>query len=131
MVFKFGSGTSQQVSTLTAKPPNLIPIKFPAIRYAGSYDVHVLTINEPYELYLSQYPNQMTCCYIITGLSHEQPFPSPPSPITNWTNQVLDIGVQDQLRAHLSTMRPRPSIYCPDFIAANQEDRADNVLSGT
>ena len=28
-------------------------------------------------------------------------------------------------------MKPRPSIYCPDFIAANQADRADNVLRGT
>jgi myo-inositol-1-phosphate synthase len=28
-------------------------------------------------------------------------------------------------------LKPRPSIYCPDFIAANQADRADNVLKGT
>jgi myo-inositol-1-phosphate synthase len=28
-------------------------------------------------------------------------------------------------------MRPLPSIYYSDFIAANQSDRADNVLSGT
>ena len=28
-------------------------------------------------------------------------------------------------------MKPRPSIYIPDFIAANQKDRADNCLSGT
>ena len=27
--------------------------------------------------------------------------------------------------------RPRPSIYYPDFIAANQADRADNVISGS
>ena len=73
--------------------------------------------------------NNITNCYTIT-ISHEQPIPSLPSPVTIWTNQVLDIGIQDQLRAHLSTMKPRPSIYCPDFIAANQEDRADNVLSG-
>ena len=45
--------------------------------------------------------------------------------------QVLDIGVQDQLRSHLLKLKPRPSIYCPDFIAANQADRADNVLRGT
>ncbi|KAK3078894.1 Myo-inositol-1-phosphate synthase, partial [Teratosphaeriaceae sp. CCFEE 6253] len=28
-------------------------------------------------------------------------------------------------------MVPLPSIYYPDFIAANQGDRADNVLSGS
>ncbi|KFO81657.1 Inositol-3-phosphate synthase 1-A, partial [Cuculus canorus] len=28
-------------------------------------------------------------------------------------------------------MKPRPSIYIPEFIAANQEERADNVLCGT
>jgi myo-inositol-1-phosphate synthase len=28
-------------------------------------------------------------------------------------------------------MRPLPSIYYPDFIAANQSERADNVLGGT
>jgi len=44
--------------------------------------------------------------------------------------KVLDISIQDQLRPHLCQMKPRPSIYCPDFIAANQEDRANNVLSG-
>ena len=43
---------------------------------------------------------------------------------------VLDVAVQDALKPQLSKMRPRPSIYCPDFIAANQEDRADNVLNG-
>jgi myo-inositol-1-phosphate synthase len=28
-------------------------------------------------------------------------------------------------------MKPRPSIYCQDFIAANQAERADNVLKGS
>ena len=28
-------------------------------------------------------------------------------------------------------MTPRRSIYCPAFIAANQVDRADNILSGS
>ncbi|XP_011403565.1 PREDICTED: inositol-3-phosphate synthase 1-A-like [Amphimedon queenslandica] len=45
--------------------------------------------------------------------------------------KVLDISIQDQLRPYLEKLKPRPSIYCPDFIAANQSDRADNVLSGT
>merc|ERR1712137_1460005 len=30
-----------------------------------------------------------------------------------------------------SKMGPMPSIYNPDFIAANQADRADNVIKGT
>ena len=34
--------------------------------------------------------------------------------------QVLDISIQDQLRVRLEKLKPRPSIYCPDFIAANQ-----------
>ncbi|KAM8914855.1 inositol-3-phosphate synthase 1-A-like isoform 1-T3 [Spinachia spinachia] len=45
--------------------------------------------------------------------------------------QVLDWSLQEQLRPHLSQMKPRPSIYSPDFIAANQESRADNVLTGS
>ena len=45
--------------------------------------------------------------------------------------EVLDCGLQRQLRPYLEKLKPRPSIYCPDFIAANQVDRADNVLSGT
>ncbi|EDO40192.1 predicted protein [Nematostella vectensis] len=45
--------------------------------------------------------------------------------------KVLDWGLQEQLRPHMVNMKPRPSIYCPDFIAANQMDRADNVLVGT
>ena len=45
--------------------------------------------------------------------------------------RVLDIGIQDQLRPFLEKMKPRPSIYCQDFIAANQEERANNVLKGT
>ena len=44
---------------------------------------------------------------------------------------VLDVPIQDALRPQLAKMRPRPSIYCPDFIAANQESRANNVLKGT
>jgi len=45
--------------------------------------------------------------------------------------RVLDYGLQEQLRPHMTSMRPRPSVYFPDFIAANQADRADNVLTGT
>ena len=45
--------------------------------------------------------------------------------------EVLDYDLQRQLRPYLENLKPRPSIYCADFIAANQADRADNVLSGT
>ena len=45
--------------------------------------------------------------------------------------KVLDYDLQRQLRPYLQHMKPRPSIYYPDFIAANQADRADNVICGT
>lgn len=45
--------------------------------------------------------------------------------------QVFDWSLQEQLRPYMSRMKPRPSIYIPEFIAANQESRADNVLTGT
>ncbi|KAG7170983.1 inositol-3-phosphate synthase 1-A-like isoform X2 [Homarus americanus] len=45
--------------------------------------------------------------------------------------RVLDYNLQVQLKPYMKTMKPRPSVYIPDFIAANQADRADNVLTGT
>lgn len=45
--------------------------------------------------------------------------------------QVFDWSLQEQLRPYMSLIKPRPSIYIPEFIAANQESRADNVLTGT
>ncbi|XP_074834290.1 inositol-3-phosphate synthase 1 [Carettochelys insculpta] len=45
--------------------------------------------------------------------------------------QVLDWQLQEQLWPHMEKLKPRPSIYIPGFIAANQEGRADNVLRGT
>jgi len=44
--------------------------------------------------------------------------------------EVLEYDLQRQLSPYMETMRPLPSIYYPDFIAANQNDRADNVLKG-
>lgn len=35
-------------------------------------------------------------------------------------SKVLDIQLQDQLYDHLKKLKPLPSIYFPDFIAANQ-----------
>uniref|UniRef100_A0A8C6PCI3 inositol-3-phosphate synthase n=4 Tax=Nothobranchius TaxID=28779 RepID=A0A8C6PCI3_NOTFU len=45
--------------------------------------------------------------------------------------QVLDWSLQEQLRPYMCCLKPRPSISIPDFIAANQDSRADNVLTGT
>ncbi|XP_035792310.1 inositol-3-phosphate synthase-like [Anopheles albimanus] len=45
--------------------------------------------------------------------------------------QVLEVGLQDQVYKRLAQLRPRRSIYDPDFIAANQADRADNTIPGT
>ncbi|KAJ9066868.1 Myo-inositol-1-phosphate synthase [Entomophthora muscae] len=45
--------------------------------------------------------------------------------------QVLDYDLQRQIYDEMSALKPLPSIYYPDFIAANQSDRANNVLPGT
>jgi myo-inositol-1-phosphate synthase len=45
--------------------------------------------------------------------------------------KVLDVDIQRQLYDEMQELAPLPSIYFPDFIAANQEDRADNVLEGS
>lgn len=41
---------------------------------------------------------------------------------------VLDYDLQRQLVPYLKELKPLPSIYYPDFIAANQEDRANNLI---
>jgi myo-inositol-1-phosphate synthase len=46
-------------------------------------------------------------------------------------SKVLDYDLQRQLYKHLESVVPLPSIYYPDFIAANQSERADNVIPGT
>ena len=45
--------------------------------------------------------------------------------------QVLDWDLQRQLAPHMRDWVPRPGIYDPSFIAANQEARADNVIRGS
>ena len=45
--------------------------------------------------------------------------------------QVLDVSLQQQLYPLMKDITPLPSIYYPDFIAANQCDRANNLLYGT
>jgi len=44
--------------------------------------------------------------------------------------RVLDFDLQRQLEPHMKNMVPLPSVYYSDFIAANQESRADNVIPG-
>jgi myo-inositol-1-phosphate synthase len=44
---------------------------------------------------------------------------------------VLEPTLKDQVKKEMALMVPLPSIYYPDFIAANQEDRADNLLKGS
>jgi len=45
--------------------------------------------------------------------------------------KVLDYALQEKLYPLMHDMVPLPSIYFPDFIASNQTDRADHVLTGT
>eukprot|EP00536_Pseudo-nitzschia_multiseries_P006024 jgi/Psemu1/318794/estExt_fgenesh1_pm.C_1240003 len=46
-------------------------------------------------------------------------------------SKVLDYDLQQKLYPYMKDIVPLPSVYFPDFIAANQSDRADNVLTGT
>jgi len=43
---------------------------------------------------------------------------------------VFDYDLQRQLVPYMRDIVPMPSIYYPDFIAANQEDRANNLIAG-
>eukprot|EP01114_Cavostelium_apophysatum_P007138 TRINITY_DN188_c0_g2_i1.p1 TRINITY_DN188_c0_g2~~TRINITY_DN188_c0_g2_i1.p1 ORF type:complete len:522 (-),score=178.67 TRINITY_DN188_c0_g2_i1:242-1807(-) len=45
--------------------------------------------------------------------------------------QVLDYDLQRQLIPHMKDIKPLPAIYLPDFIAANQKERANNLITGT
>lgn len=45
--------------------------------------------------------------------------------------KVMEWDLQQQLNPLMRQMVPLPSVYYPDFINANQEERADNVLPGT
>eukprot|EP00586_Coscinodiscus_wailesii_P017351 CAMPEP_0172494118 /NCGR_PEP_ID=MMETSP1066-20121228/39590_1 /TAXON_ID=671091 /ORGANISM="Coscinodiscus wailesii, Strain CCMP2513" /LENGTH=532 /DNA_ID=CAMNT_0013264813 /DNA_START=75 /DNA_END=1673 /DNA_ORIENTATION=+ len=46
-------------------------------------------------------------------------------------SKVLDVQLQQKLYPHMEKIKPLKSVYFPDFIAANQGERADNVLTGT
>ncbi|KAJ1548063.1 Myo-inositol-1-phosphate synthase [Nowakowskiella sp. JEL0078] len=45
--------------------------------------------------------------------------------------KVLDYDLQRQVADELRNFKPLPSIYYPDYIAANQLDRANNLIIGT
>ena len=44
---------------------------------------------------------------------------------------VLEPTLKAMVKKEMAEMKPLPSPYYPDFIAANQGDRADNVLEGS
>lgn len=44
--------------------------------------------------------------------------------------QVLDYDLQRQVAPLLADLKPLPSIYYPTWINANQDERADNLMSG-
>jgi len=45
--------------------------------------------------------------------------------------EVFDFDLQEKLAPYMDGMKPRPAIYREDFIAANQNERADNVITGS
>ena len=45
--------------------------------------------------------------------------------------QVLDFELQRQLVPYMKDSVPLPGIYDPTFIAANQEERANNIIKGS
>lgn len=45
--------------------------------------------------------------------------------------EVLDYDLQKQVKNNLQSIKPFPGIYIKDFIAPNQEARANNILQGT
>ena len=46
-------------------------------------------------------------------------------------SKVFEWDLQRQLAPHLRKISPRPGIFDPSFIAANQGSRADNFIKGT
>lgn len=44
---------------------------------------------------------------------------------------VLEPTLKQQVRDEMRELKPLPSVFYPDFIAANQGERADNVLPGS
>ncbi|CAH0053221.1 unnamed protein product [Clonostachys solani] len=46
-------------------------------------------------------------------------------------SKVLEPTLKALVQKEMASQVPLPSIYYPDFIAANQEDRADNLIQGS
>jgi len=44
---------------------------------------------------------------------------------------VLDYNLQQAISPYMVGLKPLPAIFDIDFVAANQEDRADNIIHGT
>lgn len=44
---------------------------------------------------------------------------------------VFDYNLQEKLRKYMEPIKPRKAVFFQDFVAANQADRADNVLTGS
>ena len=44
--------------------------------------------------------------------------------------QVLEPDLFNKLRDQLEAVVPLPAAFNPDFIAANQSDRVDNIIKG-
>jgi myo-inositol-1-phosphate synthase len=44
---------------------------------------------------------------------------------------VLEPSLKNLVKKEMAEMKPLPGIYYPDFIAANQGDRADNLIEGS
>lgn len=45
--------------------------------------------------------------------------------------EVFEWELQQKLEPHMKHLKPRRAAFFQDFVAANQNERADNVLSGT
>ena len=45
--------------------------------------------------------------------------------------EVFDYGLQQKLKPFMNKIKPLPGIYDPDFIALNQKERANHIISGT
>ena len=44
---------------------------------------------------------------------------------------VFDWSLQEKLRPYMSSIIPRKAVFFQDFVAANQAERADNVIPGS
>jgi len=43
---------------------------------------------------------------------------------------VFEWELQSKLRPYMEHLTPRPAVFIQDFVAANQQDRVDNVFTG-